>query len=134
MPALPLPPPLPKPAPLPILRSRWASNGQVRSVVAGLERRTEIASTQSMRSTVCKIPLHATRQDWQQERRATQTLECLFQPFAERLLICQICSGRNRLSDLYFVTCFWAGLFQITRFWTNRIPAALPVIKSRVND
>jgi len=38
-----------------------------------------------------------------------------------------------------FWTCilspvFWAGLSQITRFWTNRIPAALPVIKSRVND
>ena len=29
---------------------------------------------------------------------------------------------------------FWAGLSQITRFWTNRIPAAVPVIKSRVND
>jgi len=29
---------------------------------------------------------------------------------------------------------FWAGLSQITRFWTNQIPAAVPVIKSRVND
>ena len=29
---------------------------------------------------------------------------------------------------------FWAGLSQITRFWTNRIPAAVTVIKSRVND
>jgi len=29
---------------------------------------------------------------------------------------------------------FWAGLSQITRFWTNRIPAAVPVLKSRLND
>jgi len=43
-------------------------------------------------------------------------------------------SGRNRLFDLYFVTGFLAGLSQITRFWTNRLPAALPVIKSRVNN
>jgi uncharacterized membrane protein len=29
---------------------------------------------------------------------------------------------------------FWAGLSQITRFWTYRIPAAVPVLKSGVND
>jgi len=29
---------------------------------------------------------------------------------------------------------FWAGLSQITRFWTYRIPAAVPVFKGRVND
>ena len=29
---------------------------------------------------------------------------------------------------------FWAGLSQITRFWTNRILAAVPVLKSRLND
>ena len=27
---------------------------------------------------------------------------------------------------------FWAGLSQITRFWTYRIPAAVPVLKGRV--
>jgi len=29
---------------------------------------------------------------------------------------------------------FWAGLSQITGFWTNRILAAVPVLKSRLND
>ena len=38
-----------------------------------------------------------------------------------------------------FWTCilspvFWAGLSQINRFWTNRIPAAVQDIESRVND
>jgi len=29
---------------------------------------------------------------------------------------------------------FWAGLSQITRFWTYQIPAAVPVLKGRVHD
>jgi len=87
---------------------------KVRSVVAGLERRTEIASCQSMRSTVCKepkqfglhhgqkmhrqagwlnvvkavrakIPMHATRQD----KSSAQHTHCnaFLQPFSERLLL-----------------------------------------------
>ena len=34
----------------------------------------------------------------------------------------------NSLSDV-----FWAGLSQITRFWTNLIPAAVPVLTSILN-
>jgi len=29
---------------------------------------------------------------------------------------------------------FGAGLSQITRFWTNRIPAAVPDLKGKVNE
>jgi len=29
---------------------------------------------------------------------------------------------------------FGAGLSQITRFWTYRIPAVVPVLKGRAND
>jgi len=41
---------------------------------------------------------------------------------------------RHRSTNRFVLLVFWASLSRITRFWTHRIPAAIPVLKGRIHD